>query len=82
VLGNTLTTEASETGTQALGTVHSKVEEALFLKDLRFVLNVLNYDMTDIFESLASIPAAASSPWPNRRTRARRRPASTSSKRR
>jgi phage gp29-like protein len=52
VLGNTLTTEASETGTQALGTVHSKVEEALFLKDLRFVLNVLNYEMTDIFESL------------------------------
>jgi phage gp29-like protein len=52
VLGNTLTTEASETGTQALGTVHSKVEDALFQKDLRFVLNLLNYDMVDIFESM------------------------------
>lgn len=27
VLGNTLTTEASKTGTQALGTVHKKVED-------------------------------------------------------
>ena len=52
VLGNTLTTEASETGTQALGTVHKKVEDELAKDDRRFVLNVLNYDMTDIFMSL------------------------------
>lgn len=52
VLGNTLTTEASETGTQALGTVHSKVEEELIRQDGLFLLNVLNYDMTDQFAAL------------------------------
>ena len=41
ILGNTLTTESSENGTQALGTVHKKVED-----------NVLNYDMTDIFSHM------------------------------
>lgn len=49
ILGNTLTTEASEKGTQSLGTVHNKVEERLAQSDRKFVLNVLNYDMTDIF---------------------------------
>ena len=49
ILGNTLTTEASTNGTQALGTVHKKVEEAVAKADREFVLNVLNYDMTDIF---------------------------------
>ena len=52
VLGNTLTTEASETGTQALGTVHSKVEDELTDQDGLFILNVLNYEMTDIFAAL------------------------------
>lgn len=52
VLGNTLTTEASDTGTQALGTVHNKVEQELAVQDALFVLNLLNYDMTDIFASL------------------------------
>jgi len=52
VLGNTLTTEASETGTQALGTVHSKVEEELIRQDGLFVLNVLNYEMADQFAAL------------------------------
>lgn len=51
VLGNTLTTEAGEKGTQALGTVQKKSEELLLEKDKRFVLNVLNYDMTDLLES-------------------------------
>lgn len=51
VLGNTLTTEASEKGTQALGTVQKKSEELLLEKDKRFVLNVLNYEMTDLLES-------------------------------
>ena len=50
VLGNTLTTEASDTGTQALGTVHKKVEDELAKDDRRFILNVLNYDMADIFQ--------------------------------
>ena len=52
VLCNTLTTEASDTGTQALGTVHRSVEEALAEQDRRFILNLLNYDMADIFASL------------------------------
>ena len=52
ILGNTLTTEASETGTQALGTVHKEVEDELAKDDRKFVLNVLNYDMTDIFRNL------------------------------
>lgn len=49
ILGNTLTTEASAKGTQALGTVHKKVEEAVAKADREFILNVLNYDMADIF---------------------------------
>lgn len=52
VLGNTLTTEASETGTQALGTVHNKAEQELVDQDALFVLNLLNYDMTDQFAAL------------------------------
>lgn len=49
VLGNTLTTESSENGTQALGTVHKKVEDKVAQADKNYVLNVLNYDMSDIF---------------------------------
>lgn len=52
ILGNTLTTEAGNKGTQALGTVHKKVEDKLIKSDRRFLLNVLNYDMTDIFMSM------------------------------
>lgn len=52
VLGNTLTTEASETGTQALGTVHNKVEQELIGQDALAILNLLNYDMTDQFAAL------------------------------
>lgn len=52
VLCNTLTTEASDTGTQALGTVHRSVEESLAEQDARFVLDLLNYDMADIFASM------------------------------
>ena len=51
ILGNTLTTEAGEKGTQALGTVQKKAEDRLLERDKRFVLNVLNYQMTDLFES-------------------------------
>ena len=52
VLGNTLTTEASETGTQALGTVHQDIEQELEEQDALSILNLLNYDMTDIFAFL------------------------------
>lgn len=55
ILGNTLTTESSETGTQALGTVHKKVEDKVTLADQQYVLDVLNYEMTDIF-SMLGIP--------------------------
>lgn len=48
ILGNTLTTEASSTGTQALGTVHKKVEDRLTMADRNYILDVLNYEMTDI----------------------------------
>lgn len=52
VLGNTLSTEAGENGTQALGTVHAKEEESIAELDRRFILDLLNYEMTDIFASL------------------------------
>lgn len=52
ILGNTLTTEASETGTQALGTVHKKVEDRLTSADRNYVLDILNYDMTEILLSM------------------------------
>uniref|UniRef100_A0AB33JB06 DUF935 family protein n=1 Tax=Prevotella sp. GTC17260 TaxID=3236796 RepID=A0AB33JB06_9BACT len=52
ILGNTLTTESSENGTQALGTVHKKVEDKLAEADRKYILNVLNYDMTDIFSHM------------------------------
>jgi phage gp29-like protein len=48
-LGNTLTTESGKNGTQALGTVHGKVEERVARADRLDVLDTLNYDMTDIF---------------------------------
>lgn len=51
-LGNTLTTEASSTGTQALGTVHKKVEDKKLKADCRYVLDVLNYNMADIFQAM------------------------------
>lgn len=58
VLGNTLTTEASETGTQALGTVHNKVEQELVEQDALGILNLLNYDMADQFAALGVDTAA------------------------
>lgn len=51
-LGNTLTTESSENGTQALGTVHKKVEDKVTESDRQDILDVLNYNMTDIFAAM------------------------------
>ena len=51
-LGNTLTTESSENGTQALGTVHKKVEDKVSESDRQDILDVLNYNMTDIFAAM------------------------------
>lgn len=52
ILGNTLTTDAKSTGTQSLGTVHKEEEDQLKEDDRDFILDVLNYDMADIFASL------------------------------
>lgn len=52
VLGNTLTTEAQDTGTQALGTVHQDEENNLNADDREYILDVLNYQMLPIFENL------------------------------
>ena len=52
VTGNTLTTEAGDKGTQALGTVQKEGEEDInFFVKLQ-ILNILNYEMTDVFASL------------------------------
>lgn len=52
VLGNTLTTAAQTTGSQALGTVHAEEENKKQKRDRQYILNVLNYEMTDIFTQL------------------------------
>lgn len=52
VLGNTLTTDAKETGTQALGTVHKEEESEMNDDDRDFILDILNYQMRDIFAAL------------------------------
>ena len=52
ILGNTLTTDAKETGTQSLGTVHKEEEDDMNADDRDFILNILNYDMRPIFASL------------------------------
>ena len=51
-LGNTLTTEAQATGSEALGNVHKKEEDQILKADQKYVLNVLNYDMVDIFTAM------------------------------
>ena len=67
ILGNTLTTEASDTGTQALGTVHKKVEDKVEQADRLYVLDVLNYDMTDIFAGLGINTAGGEFYFPERK---------------
>ena len=52
VLGNTLTTDAKATGTQALGTIHKEEEEDMNAVDRDFILDVLNYEMRPIFANL------------------------------
>nr|DAV00415.1 MAG TPA: portal [Caudoviricetes sp.] len=52
ILGNTLTTESQANGTQSLGTVHKKEEDKLLRDDQKFVLNILNYEITDIFQAM------------------------------
>ena len=52
ILGNTLTTKSSENGTQALGTVQAKEQLKITDDDVQFILDLLNYDMADIFAAL------------------------------
>ena len=47
-----LCADAKSTGTQALGTVHQEEEDMLKADDRDFILDVLNYNMTDIFNAL------------------------------
>jgi phage gp29-like protein len=52
ILGNTLTTDAKDKGTQALGTVHKEEEDNMNEDDRETILDVLNYEMSDIFQNL------------------------------
>ncbi len=52
VLGNTLTTKSDTNGTQALGTVQAKEQMKITEDDVQFILDLLNYDMTEIFAAL------------------------------
>ncbi|MDH6357232.1 DUF935 family protein [Parabacteroides sp. PF5-9] len=51
-LGNTLTTEVGEKGTQALGTVHQAGEDRIIRLSKQLVLNILNYELTEVFTNL------------------------------
>lgn len=52
VNGNTLTTEAGDKGTQALGTVQQDGEIDITLSIKKRILNILNYDLRNIFAAL------------------------------
>lgn len=52
VLGNTLTTDAQSTGTQALGTIHKEIEDQKGEQDRKSILFALNYYMKPIFSNL------------------------------
>lgn len=52
ILGNTLTTQAGDTGTQALGRVQQQGEEMILADDRKYVLNVLNYQLADLFAQM------------------------------
>jgi phage gp29-like protein len=52
ILGNTLTTDSGSGGTQALGKVHSKEESKKTKSDRKFILEYLNYHLTDTFQAL------------------------------
>lgn len=52
VNSNTLTTEAGERGTQALGKVQSRGEDNIEAAIKRNILNILNYEVTDVFAAM------------------------------
>ena len=52
LLGNTLTTTVGDSGSRALGDVQKSEEEAIMEDDRQYVLDVLNYEMSDIFMTM------------------------------
>lgn len=52
ILGNTLTTAVGDSGSRALGEVQKSEEEAILEDDRGYILDVLNYEMSDIFANL------------------------------
>ncbi len=52
VNGNTLTTEAGDKGTQALGTVQQEGEKDIIWFIKKRILNILNYEVTDVFKAV------------------------------
>jgi hypothetical protein len=50
ILGNTLTTTQGDVGSQALGTVHADVEEAVHKSDRRFIQRMLNSKVLPLLE--------------------------------
>ena len=52
VNGNTLTTEAGDKGTQALGTVQKDGEKDIIFFIQRRILDILNYEVTDVFKAM------------------------------
>lgn len=66
-LGNTLTTESSDTGTQALGTVHKKGEDKIVQSDRLYVLDVLNYDAADILARMGINTAGGKFCYPEKK---------------
>ena len=52
VLGNTLTTDAKETGTQALGTVHKEEEDDMNSCDRDKIVDILNFQLKPILANL------------------------------
>jgi len=52
ILGNTLTTEPGDKGARSLGEIHKDVEEQILRQDKKFILDILNYNLSDIFANL------------------------------
>ncbi|MDR2890750.1 MAG: DUF935 domain-containing protein [Alistipes sp.] len=52
VLGNTLSTEVSDKGTQALGAVQHEDQQDVMSRAKRRLLHILNYELTDVFQNL------------------------------
>lgn len=52
ILGNTLTTAVGDSGSRALGDVQKSEEDAILEDDRGYILDVLNYEMSDIFTNL------------------------------